>query len=171
MKNQNKILMSLLTASVSALASAPALAQELNNKEQIKSVEAINNDYIDFKYVLNGYEQLTNEQVLLKNDIKAQVEAMLTKKAPIMKISESINIIVDSYAKNDETIKQQVFDDLQLGAAGTYCAEAALGKDSTCITIGNKGDRVNTNPRSGAQCHATCHTACHGACHGARGWR
>lgn len=164
MKNQNKILMSLLTASVSALAAAPALAGHVS-EEQGKTIEG---KFIDFKHVVNGSEQLTEEQILVKNSIKAQVEAMLTKKEPIMQIAESIDIIVENYAKNDTVIKQQVFEDLQLGAAGAAACDKGTS-DSTCITIGNKSN-TQVNPRA-RQCHAICHTACHGACHGSRGWR
>ncbi len=163
MKNQNKILMSLLTASVSALAAAPTLAQE-----QGKEVEG---NYIDLKHVVNGSDQLTEEQVLIKNDIKAQVEAMLTKKTPIMKIGESINIVVENYAKNDETIKQQVFEELNLGATSWTVDKNNRKTDSANLSIKNVGETQNV--RGGAaktSCHAICHTACHGACHGSRGW-
>lgn len=167
MKNQNKILMSLLTASVSALAAAPALAQDLKNKEQGGTVENTNSNYIDFKYVVNN-NQLTEEQILVKNDIKTQVEAMLTKKAPIMKIAESIHIVVENYAKNDETIQNQVFEELQLGA--TLNKDLVNRKsDSTNLTgIGNTGTTGRSNI---TETRAYCHTACHGACHGSRGWR
>jgi hypothetical protein len=168
MKNQNKILMSLLTASVSELAAAPTLANEAETAQGNK----VEGNYIDFKYVVDGSEKLTEEQILVKNDIKAQVEAMLTKKAPIMKIAESIDIIAENYAKNDSVIKQQVFEDLQLGAAGAdACADKT--SDSSCLIIKNIGDTksgTTGNPRT-KQCHAVCHTACHGACHGSRGWR
>lgn len=171
MKNQNKILMSLLTASVSALASAPALAEQLNEVKQDKSVESTNANasHIDFQLVLGNSQQLTEEQILVKNDIKAQVEAMLTKKAPIMKISESINIVAESYSKNNETIAQQVFEELQLGAVGASCYGNANSRDSTCLVISGQNARNGTARAN--NCHATCHTACHGACHGSRGWR
>jgi hypothetical protein len=74
--------------------------------------------------------------------------------------------------KNDSVIKQQVFEDLQLGAAGAdACADKT--SDSSCLIIKNIGDTksgTTGNPRT-KQCHAVCHTACHGACHGSRGWR
>ena len=164
MKNQNKILMSLLTASVSALAAAPTLAQE-----QGKEVEG---NYIDFKQVVNGSDQLTEEQVLIKNDIKAQVEAMLTKKTPIMKIGESINIVVENYAKDDETIKQQVFEELNLGATNWTIDKNNRRTDSTNPNIqSTAGSQTARNGAAKTSCHAICHTACHGACHGSRGWR
>jgi hypothetical protein len=163
MKNQNKILMSLLTASVSALAAAPTLA----NEGEVAQGNQVEGKYIDFKHVVDGSEKLTEEQILVKNDIKAQVEAMLTKKTPIMQIAESINIIAENYAKNDAVIKQQVFEDLNLGAA--QCADGV--SDSTCLAINGASHTASTvNPKT-KQCHAVCHTACHGACHGSRGWR
>jgi hypothetical protein len=169
MKNQNKILMSLLTASVSALAAAPALAQDIKDKDQTNAVENTAGDYIDFKYVVNNL-QLTEDQVLVKNDIKAQVEAMLTKKAPIMKIAENINIVVESYAKNDETIQRQVFEELNLGVTyGTTIPERR--NDSTTLTINAAGKNTQSGRSQTSAPHAYCHTACHGACHGSRGWR
>lgn len=165
MKNQNKILMSLLTASVSALAAAPTLANETETAQG----NAVKGNYIDFKYVVDGSEKLTEEQILVKNDIKAQVEAMLTKKAPIMKIAESIDIITENYAKNDAIIKHQVFEELQLGAAGAAACGSGTG-DSTCVTFDGTSKTGTAGPKA-RQCHAVCHTACHGACHGSRGWR
>ena len=156
--------MSLITASVSALAAAPTLAQE-----QGKEVEG---KHIDFKHVVNGSEQLSDEQVLIKNDIKAQVEAMLTKKTPIMKIAEGINIVVENYSKNDETIKQQVFGELNLGATNWTVNKDDRKTDSTNPNISSTaGSQSIRNGGARTSCHAVCHTACHGACHGSRGWR
>jgi hypothetical protein len=164
MKNQNKILMSLLTASVSALAAAPTLA---NEGEVVQGNQA-EGKYIDFKHVVNGSEKLTEEQILVKNDIKVQVEAMLTKKTPIMQIADSINIIAENYAKNDTVIKQQVFEELNLGATDACDPKSS---DSSCLTLNGISRTVPTGNPKAKQCHAVCHTACHGACHGSRGWR
>ncbi|NCQ51650.1 hypothetical protein GW796_07105 [archaeon] len=149
MKNQNKILMSLLTASISALAASPALAKTVVDGE----IQVININSLS-----DASQELSAERLIVKNDIRSQVEAMLTKKAPIMKISESIDIVVDNYGRDSASIKKQVFEDLNLGNTS----------DSTNIV---PGATVSTTGSAQSVCHATCHTACHGACHGARGWR
>lgn len=149
MKNQ-KVLMSLLTASISALAAAPALAGEKN--DQIIS--------IDINKIVKNSEKLSESDIVFKNKIKTQVESMLSKKSPILQINESINIVVDNYTQNDTLIKQKVLKELNLGAGGTQDSTGLVGVE-------------NGQPTGSVQlaCHATCHTACHGACHGARGWR
>jgi len=149
MKNQNKILMSLLTASISALAASHALAKTVVDGE----IQVININSLS-----DASQELSAERLIVKNDIRSQVEAMLTKKAPIMKISESIDIVVDNYGRDSASIKKQVFEDLNLGNTS----------DSTNIV---PGATVSTTGSAQSVCHATCHTACHGACHGARGWR
>lgn len=145
MNNQNKVLMSLLTASISALAAAPALAGE---KEKIIDVNEI------------GSKNKSTKEISpeAKKDIKNQVNAMLSKKTPTVQIAESIDIVTDNYGKDKDTIKKKVFKDLKLGVT----------QDST--NVGTVGVTYNTGGTQSA-CHSVCHSACHGACHGARGWR
>lgn len=174
MKNQNKILMSLLTASVSALATAPVLANSLdeNNQGNLSNTEGSKSTYINFDSVANT-ENLNAEENAIKQDIKAQVEAMLNKKAPIMKISESIDIVVDSYGKNNDSIKKQVFQDLNLAATYNPNTPNTSVNDSA-LSAGSVGTYTSatTQVNGGvSRCHAICHSACHGACHGSRGWR
>jgi hypothetical protein len=159
MKNQNKILMSLLTASVTALSTAPTLASSLEGSN-IKELENANENKLIDLMAMFKIDSLTENQVLIRQDIKSQVQAMLSKKAPIIKIGENINIVVDSYGKNHESIKQEVFDDLNLAAGGV--------QDSTNLIINGS---TATIPKPAIACHLQCHTACHGACHGSRGWR
>ena len=179
MKNQNKILISLLTASASALAAAPTFAEKLELENNQDKDNNNLKETIDIDNIINLQTSLTEEQIIVRNDIKAQIEAMLTKKAPIMKISEYVDIVVDNYGKNNESAKKQIFDELKLG--GADCSPGSKSADSTCmVTTGGVPSNNRTNPSYGGsgyggspriECHAACHNACHRACHGSRGWR
>lgn len=147
----NKILMSLVAASISAMASAPQViqAQELNKDT---SKDTINLETIDL-------EKLQPAQATFVVEMQNQLDAMLNKKTPSMRISESINILVENYGHNNASLKQEVLEKLGL-------SQSSNRQDSTTV----KNSVYNTGGAA-SSCHAACHSACHGACHGARGWR
>lgn len=168
MKNQNKILMSLLTASISALAAAPYLIDGKEDKSEEKK---------DGKLVgisIGSSETLSQEDKAMKQEIKGQIEAMLTKKSPMVKIGESVDIVTENYGKS-ETIRSQVFKELELGVG----YDASSIQDATSQNWGANAAAGNTGVSSPngvanmchSACHGVCHGVCHGACHGARGWR
>lgn len=162
MKN-NKILMSLVAASIAAMAAAPELmktdsSQENENQENKEE----NKKLID----INKQTNLTPEQEELSKEAESQVSALLSKKAPIMRVSESISVLVDNYGTNNESTKEKIYKDLQL--------TQARDQDSTSNTRlpGASTTKSNTSaPPTATVCHSACHGACHAACHGSRGWR
>lgn len=158
MKN-NKILMSLVAASIAAMAAAPELLK--TDSDQEKNTADDNKKIID----INKQANLTPEQEELSKDAQTQVSALLSKKAPVMKVSESVSILVDNYGSNNESTKEKIYKDLQLAQVGH--------QDSTSVgTMGASGTRSPTPPGGPAVvCHSACHGACHAACHGSRGWR
>lgn len=159
MKN-SKILMSLVAASIAAMAAAPELLKSEANDHDGKQKD-LNKKLINLN---DKNVQLTAEQEELSKDAENQVGAILSKKAPIMKVSESVSILVDNYGSDDESIKEKIYKDLQLTQTDDSTlvkSNAALlekklpGKDSNTVQV----------------CHSACHGACHVACHGSRGWR
>lgn len=153
--NNKKVLMSLVTASISALAAAPALAQ---NIQQSKVNQQQDNHLIDISNFIKESSSLTPEQIAFQQDVHEQVQSMLTKKNPLIKIGETFSIVADNYGKDKVSMKQKIFKDMNLAYGGT--------QDSTSLATGPAQYSTYNN-----SCFATCHTACHGACHGARGWR
>lgn len=162
MKN-NKILMSLVAASIAAMAAAPELMKTDSSQEnEGQDNNAENKKLIDVDKQAN----LTPEQEELSKEAENQVSALLSKKAPIMRVSESISVLVDNYGSNNESTKEKIYKDLQL--------TQARNQDSTSGT-GVSG-ASNSRPAGGPSphttvCHSACHGACHSACHGSRGWR
>lgn len=162
MKNQNKILLSLVTASVSALATAPYILSEdgsrkieNNSNGEIKSID-IN--------VSKEVTNLTEEEVQAKQEIKSYVEAVLTKKSPIVNIGKNINVVTENYAD----IKKEVL--IELGAG----YDASNDQDSTQAPVGSGysgATNVTSTQGQTYMCHSACHGVCHSNCHGARGWR
>ncbi len=144
MKNDNKVLMTLLTASISALAAAPYLLEKNDKMIDLSKSKDASKDDVD---------------VAKKQEIEGQIDAMLSKKSPTLKIGENINIVVDSYGHENKNLKEQVFGEVNL---------AANDQDSTQTASDGNFSRFNKIVNSSA---TICHTACHGACHGARGWR
>ncbi len=162
MKNQNKILLSLVTASVSALATAPYILSEDGSRKvdsnvngEIKSID-IN--------VSKEVAILTEEELQAKQEIKSYVEAVLTKKSPIVNIGKNINVVTENYAD----IKKEVL--IELGAG----YDASNGQDSTQAPVGSGysgATNVTSTQGQTYMCHSACHGVCHSNCHGARGWR
>lgn len=162
MKN-NKALMCLLTASISALAAAPALAKDTNKEDKVIDMGGFFDE-----------ANLSSEQILQKKELVSQVDVLLSRKSPQMKIGESINIMVDSYGRGQASIKSSIYERMGLGAGNV--------QDSTNLPNINPnapGASGQCNDATGlcpvvchiVLCHSACHSACHGACHGARGWR
>lgn len=193
--NNNKALMCLLTASISALAAAPTIAAEQNPENS--------NNIIDIeKFTSNT--NLTPAQLEQKKDLRAQIDILLSRKAPQMKIGESVDIMIDSYGKNKLSLKSDMFE--KMGFAASNDPSSFNYDSKTLITENN--DAANAVRNAAAQrqndrgyvascdaknaaanglpsdmtacpkgeykftaCHTACHGVCHGACHGARGWR
>lgn len=159
MKNQDKILLSLITASVSALATAPYILEkdgsrnvESNEVDEIKSID-IN--------VSKEVSVLTEEEIQAKQEIKSYVEAVLTKKSPIVNIGKNIDVVTENYAN----IKKEVF--VELGAGVAY--DKNNGDDSEQVSGAGKYTGKTTVDKTPQL--TFCHSACHSNCHGARGWR
>lgn len=106
MKN-NKALMCLLTASISALAAAPSFASEKDSKKLIDADLFKNTD-------------LTADQLATRQEVKSQVDILLSRKAPMMKLGESVSVVIDNYGREDISLKSSVYEKLGLGAA-TLC--------------------------------------------------
>jgi hypothetical protein len=160
MKN-NKVLMSLVAASIAAMAAAPELL-----KSDAPKTEDQNSEHKIIDLAAKAPKQLTDEQAALSEDAKNQVGAMLNKKAPVMKVSESVSVLVDNYGSNDESVKEKIYRDLKL-------TQVTPNQDSTTAptTIFNPGATGMMTGPSTVLCHSACHGACHAACHGSRGWR
>ncbi len=162
MKNQNKILLSLVTASVSALATAPYILSE-NGSRKIDNGSSDGIKSIDIN-VSKEVAILTQEEMQSKQEIKSYVEAILTKKSPIVNIGKNINVVTENYGN----IKKEVL--VELGAG----FDVNNGSDSTGAAP-QSGYTGSTNVDSSQgqilMCHTACHGVCHGVCHGARGWR
>lgn len=156
--NNKKVLMSLVTASISALAAAPALAKNIQKQQENQTQQNQTDHIIDISNFIKDTTTLTPEQFAFQQDVHEQVQSMLTKKNPLIKIGETFSIVADNYGKDKVSMKNKIFKDINLAYGGT--------SDST--SVANQTDTYNNQ---NSQCFATCHTACHGACHGARGWR
>lgn len=161
----NKVVLSLVVASIAAMASVPELLKQEKSSEASES----NKNVIDLKI---KSEANTDEQKLLAENVKSQMETIWTKKTPATKVGESVDILVNNYGKDDKNIKNKIYEDLKL--AQYY--GSANNQDST--NIGAQGGWAAGNSHAtnnGASqviaCHAACHSACHSACHGSRGWR
>ncbi len=163
MKN-NKVILSLVVASIAAMASVPELLkQDKSDKKSDDSKDVIN---------LKANENKTEDQKQLSDEVKVQMDSMWSKKTPATKVGESVNILVDNYGSNEKNIKNKIYDDLKL----SQYVGSANNKDSTNLTpAGAQGtattNSANYNAPTIVSCHAACHGVCHGACHGSRGWR
>lgn len=161
MKNQNKILLSLLSASVSALATMPAMANDFKEKNDEK-VDATKDNLINLPSLLNE-KVLTQEEQDIKDDMRIQIEALLNKRSSMMKINQNIDLVLESFGENNQSMKNKIFQDLKLAAT----------IDPNNLTDQKKGDSVNAPDTTRIQqlggnqtaCHAVCHYACHSACH------
>jgi hypothetical protein len=156
--NNRKVLMSLVTASISALAAAPALAENIQKQQENPTQQNQTDHLIDISNFIKATATLTPEQFAFQQDVHEQVQSMLTKKNPLIKIGETFSIVADNYGKDKVSMKQKIFKDMNLAYGGT--------NDST--NVANTPAYYNNAQSS---CFSTCHSACHGACHGARGWR
>lgn len=153
-KMNNKILMSLVAASIAAMAAAPSLMKEDGKTESKDSKDGV------IKLSSDASKDVKPE---VKAELQNQVNAMLAKKTPITKMSESISVLVDNYGDDQGSIKNNIYKELKLG----------VSNDSTSVT-GTPGalSQPGAVPtQSYNVCHSACHGACHSACHGSRGWR
>ena len=155
----NKVVLSLVVASIAAMASVPELLKQEKSDNSKK-------DVIDLK---GTSEAKTEEQKQLSADVKGQMDTIWSKKTPATKVGESVDVLVDNYGSGDKNIKNKIYEDLKL---------AQHNRDSTNITppggwgsgSGVPHGQYNSAPTL-VFCHAACHGACHSACHGSRGWR
>lgn len=167
MKN-NKILMSLVVASVYAVAGAPSVIAA--EKEKNTDKEAAKDTEKDVQKVASApvisLEKIADNTKLAKKPesegvrakMEEDLEALLNKRVALDAIYGSISIVADNYGKDKQTLKEEVYKDFSF----------SYGNDST-----NNGNYSGTvlPPGQQAFCHIGCHTACHTACHGSRGWR
>lgn len=168
MKN-NKIIMSLVLASISAMAAAPFLLDE--KKDENKKDVANKDEAADgTTNVVEGKKLIDLDSVKtakmddsLKDDFTKQMDAMLMKKSSVQQLSESVTILVDNYGHEDKSLRDEIYKELNF----------AQNQDSTTLPGGQVAPVYTGNTASGGAvyCHSACHTACHTACHGARGWR
>lgn len=150
-----KILISLVAASIAAMAAAPELLKENKNDTNVNNSEN-KNDYIKLNQAA-----LNNADPELKENLQKEVNALLNQKSSVMRLSESINSLVDNYGNEDGSIKDNIYKELNLG----------VNQDSvmTAPTPTYPG-LIASTPKYNV-CHSACHGACHNACHGSRGWR
>lgn len=154
MKN-SKILVSLVLASVYAMAGAPDVVAA-ENKDNEQGTPLLSLDEIEKSTKLANSEMAKEIRAKMEEDL----EAILTKRAALENIYGSINIVIDNYGLTiDQSLKEQVYKDLNL----------AYGADSTASGGNNGAKNLDIGGRQ--FCHIGCHTACHNACHGSRGWR
>ena len=161
----NKVVLSLVVASIAAMASVPELLKQEKSSEASES----NKNVIDLKI---KSETNTDEQKLLAENVKSQMETIWTKKTPATKVGESVDILVNNYGKDDKNIKNKIYEDLKLAqyyGSGNNQDSTNIGAQGGWAT-GN-GHAANNNASQVIACHAACHSACHSACHGSRGWR
>ncbi len=162
MKNQNKILLSLVTASVSALATAPYILSE-DGSRKVDSSSNGELKSIDIN-VSKEVSILTQEELQTKQEIKSYVEAVLTKKSPIVNIGKNINVVTENYGN----IKKEVF--LELGAGYDASNNSDSTGSSAPAAYTGSTNVISTQGQT-YMCHSACHGVCHSNCHGARGWR
>ena len=155
MKN-NKVILSLVVATIAAMATVPELLKKDKSDDSKK-------DVID----LSIGKARTDEQKQIAADVKGQVDTILSKKTPATKVGESVDILVSNYGTKDQNIKHKIYDDLKL--------TQAMNQDSTSVVPGTytatRANTVNTSAPTVVSCHGACHSNCHSACHGSRGWR
>lgn len=161
----NKVILSLVVASIAAMASVPELLKEDKSSDKKSGDE---NDVIKLK----NNENKTEDQKQLSDEVKVQMDSMWSKKTPATKVGESVNILVDNYGSNEKNIKNKIYDDLKL----SQYVGSANNKDSTNLTpAGAQGtataNSANYTAPTIVACHGACHGVCHGVCHGSRGWR
>lgn len=153
----NKVVLSLVVASIAAMSSVPELLKQEKSEDSKKDVIDIKKSAIK-----------TEDQQQLSADVQSQMDSMWSKKTPATRIGESVDVLVDNYGSGDKNIKTKIYDDLKL---------SQYSNDSTSITPTNERYSITTShgeltkaPQYVA-CHGACHGACHSACHGSRGWR
>lgn len=180
MKN-NKILMSLVVASISAMAAAPFvlsegaenadnLAKNLNDESNLASnqtaetVDAVNNvqnapiaALISMEEILASTLKTGAQNEELQKDLSEQTLAMLNKRDTLQPLYEGISIVAENYGiTKDKILRHEVYDNFNFG----YSDSTASG-----------GSGAGTHAHRPDACHWACHSACHSACHGSRGWR
>ena len=107
MKNNNKILMSLVLASISAMAAAPFLMEDKEEGKDLANNNANTGDtkVVEGKKILNIGTDSVALSSEAKDDFTKQLDAMLMKKTSVEHLSESISILTDSYGKDNQSMK------------------------------------------------------------------
>lgn len=145
----NKVLVSLVVAGMSAMASAPEALADIGKTDVINLNSALNS---------TGKTAINDED---RESVQRQIDSILAKKKPMGRLNESIGILIGSYGEDDVSIKDKITREI-LAVSGTDSTGIGTGG----LSLGGESSSGNTTV-----CHAACHSACHSACHGARGWR
>ncbi len=160
MKNQNKILLSLITASIGALAAAPYLEKKSSGEGKDEKKEK---SLIEFGFYKT--EGSANEEEVLT--IKEAVAGVLQKKSPVVNLGKNIQVVTENYGKG-QSIHQEVMVELGAGYDPSSNQDSTTPGSPTPYT----GSTSVTNTQGQVyMCHSACHGVCHSNCHGARGWR
>lgn len=179
MKN-NKVLMSLVVASISAMAASPfvleadaennshASSSNNNNSNQdsdikkneniaSKTQETVAKQNISIEAILSATLMSGEDNLKVQKELTEQTVAMLNKKDTLQPLYESISIVAENYGSHsDKVMRKEIYDEFNFG----YTDSTASG-----------GYGSATYGAQPAACHWACHSACHSACHGSRGWR
>ncbi len=160
MKNQNKILLSLITASIGALAAAPYLEKKSSDEGKDEKKEK---SLIELGF--NNTEANANDEEVLT--IKEAVAGVLQKKSPVVNLGKNIQVVTENYGKG-QSIHQEVMVELGAGYDPSSNQDSTTPGSPTPYT----GSTSVTNTQGQVyMCHSACHGVCHSNCHGARGWR
>lgn len=166
MKN-NKVLVSLVLASVYAMAGAPEviaaeniLENKLDENKETSKIES-SSPLFSLQEIENNTKLANSEETKeLRAKMEEDLEAILNKRVALENIYGSVSIVLDNYGSTfEQALKNEVYQDLNL----------AYGADSTAS--GNNAGAQFLDLGGREFCHIGCHTACHNACHGSRGWR
>lgn len=169
MKN-NKVLMSLVVASISAMAASPFVLEADAEKsshasstdtdkdlEKQNIAKQENKQNISIEAILSATLMSGEDNLKVQQDLKEQTVAMLNKKDTLQPLYESISIVAENYGSHsDKVMRKEIYDEFNFG----YTDSTASG-----------GYGSATYGAQPAACHWACHSACHSACHGSRGWR
>ncbi len=173
-----KILVSLVTASISALALAPELSKEINGQQQDDIESNQDNKFINAQDILSS---LDNPDL---KEYQEQMAVLVNKKSPLTKLGDNVIIMAENYNINEsETFKKHVLEktlkesleEVRKNLNDDQKELLFALSDSTWLSTWTTPSAATTSTAIASEtsmvCHGTCHIACHGACHGARGWR
>lgn len=157
-KKNTKVLVSLVVASIAAMASVPDLLKDNSESKKLVNLKNSNKN---------------EDQLKIAENVKEQMNTVMNKKTPILKMGESVDILVSNYGDNDKNIKEKIYNELNLGVTYTPYTN---NQDSTNIgpgggMTGTQATNSSATKTGAMSCHSACHGNCHSACHGSRGWR